>query len=174
MNSMDGSGSDDALCTDQFGIDQFRTDQFWMKQALSLAIMAEEGGEVPVGAVLVLSGKIIGQGWNQPILSHDPSAHAEIIALRQGGGKVGNYRLLHSTLYVTLEPCSMCAGAALYARIDRLVYGAPDPKTGAVDSVHQLLSHPSANHRVAVSRGVLQNECAAILTNFFRRRRRDN
>ena len=123
-------------------------DAYWMKQALALAQKAWEQGEVPVGAILVLDDEVIGQGWNRPITRHDPTAHAEIMALQQGGQIVQNYRLLNATLYVTLEPCVMCAGAMVHSRIKRLVYGASDLKTGAAGSLLDVLRHPGMNHQI--------------------------
>lgn len=147
------------------------SDEYWMRQALSLAQRAQEEGEVPVGALLVLDNQVIGEGWNRPIGRHDPTAHAEIMALRQGGAVLQNYRLLNATLYVTLEPCVMCAGAMVHSRIRRLVYGAADEKTGAVGSLVDILRHPGMNHQVEIVSGVLVEECAATLSNFFRMRR---
>ncbi len=146
-------------------------DEIWMRHALALAERAEQEGEVPVGAVLVLDGQVIGEGWNQSVGRHDPTAHAEILALREGGTRLGNYRLVDSTLYVTLEPCVMCAGALIHSRIGRLVYGAADPKTGAAGSVFSLLDDPRHNHQVQVSSGILAGECSEQLSAFFRRRR---
>lgn len=147
------------------------TDQRWMAHALKLAQRAADMGEVPVGAVLVRDEEVIAEGWNRPIASHDPSAHAEMVALREGAQALKNYRLTGLTLYVTLEPCAMCAGAIIHSRIARLVYGAPDPKAGAVDSVYDIISKPRLNHAVAASGGVLAEECGAILQAFFRARR---
>lgn len=149
-----------------------RTDQEVMAQALELAKRAAELGEVPVGAVLVLDGEVIGVGHNQPIASHDPTAHAEIQALRAGALNVGNYRLPEATLFVTLEPCMMCAGAMVHARIKRLVYGASDPKTGAIDSMAKLLDQSFLNHRIDYQGGVLAEACGVVLSEFFRQRRR--
>ncbi|HIP52542.1 MAG TPA: tRNA adenosine(34) deaminase TadA [Chromatiales bacterium] len=147
-------------------------DRHFMGRALELAAHAEDEGEVPVGAVVVLDGEIVGKGWNQPIGQHDPTAHAEIVALRNAGEYCGNYRLPGATLYVTLEPCPMCAGAMIHARIARLVFGAPDPKGGAVGSVFDLLPPDERfNHRMECSGGVLAEECAARLQAFFRKRR---
>lgn len=143
----------------------------WMRHALVLAARAGSQGEVPVGAVLVRDGEAIGEGWNRPIASHDASAHAEIAALRDAGGRVGNYRLPGTTLYVTLEPCVMCAGAIVHARIARVVYGADDPKTGAAGSVFDTLTSDRHNHRVAVTAGVLADQAGALLRDFFRERR---
>lgn len=146
-------------------------DEFWMRHALKLARRAWDEGEVPVGAVLVQGDRVIGEGWNRPICHHDPTAHAEIIALRQGGQVLGNYRLSDTTLYVTLEPCVMCAGAMIHGRITRLVYGAHDEKTGAAGSLLNVLGHPGMNHRIHTEQGVLAEECAAMLSDFFRQRR---
>ena len=148
-------------------------DQDFMRHALVLAERAERmDDEIPVGAVLVdASGGIIGEGWNRNIAEHDPTAHAEIIAMRQAGKRLGNHRLPGSTLYVTLEPCAMCAMAAVHARIARLVFAARDPKTGAAGSVFDLLADPRHNHRVEVQGGVLAEEASIRLTNYFRRKR---
>lgn len=143
----------------------------WMRRALELAARAEAEGEVPVGALVVLNGEIIGEGWNRPIRSHDPTAHAEIVALRAAAAKLGNYRLTGATLYVTLEPCPMCAGAIVHARIARVVFGAADPLAGAAGSVFNLLESSALNHRVQVERGVLAEECSARLKTFFQARR---
>jgi tRNA(adenine34) deaminase len=142
-----------------------------MRRALVLAHLAQDAGEVPVGAVLTMDGTIIGEGWNQPILSSDPTAHAEIIALRTAALRQNNYRLPGTTLYVTLEPCAMCAGAIVHARVERVVYGARDPKTGAAGSVFNLLASPSLNHQAAISWGVLEDQCGDLLRRFFRERR---
>lgn len=146
-------------------------DAYWMKQALALAQKAWEQGEVPVGAILVLDDEVIGQGWNRPITRHDPTAHAEIMALQQGGQIVQNYRLLNATLYVTLEPCVMCAGAMVHSRIKRLVYGASDLKTGAAGSLLDVLRHPGMNHHIEITAGVMANECSEMLSQFFQQRR---
>ncbi len=144
----------------------------WMRHALSLARRAEAEGEVPVGAVLLDSeGELLGEGWNRPIGSHDPSAHAEIVALRAAAQRLGNYRLTGTTLYVTLEPCIMCVGAIVHARVKRVVYGAPDPRTGAAGSAFDVLQSPLHNHRVEVTVGVLADECGAILKKFFQKKR---
>jgi len=143
-----------------------------MRRALELAQQAEAEGEVPVGAVVVHEERIIGEGWNQPIGGHDPSAHAEIMAMRDAGRCTNNYRLPGSTLYVTLEPCPMCAGAMVHARVERLVFGAFDPKAGAAGSVFDLLpSDERFNHRLIAEGGVLNEECGELLRGFFRRRR---
>ena len=146
-------------------------DEQFMRRALSLARIAAEHGEVPVGAVLVSEGEVIGEGWNQPIGANDPSAHAEIVALRQAAARLGNYRLPGTTLYVTLEPCVMCAGAIIHARVKRLVYAAPDPKTGAAGSVFDIFASGRVNHRVDVCAGVLARDCGEELRQFFISRR---
>ena len=145
----------------------------WMQRALALAERAEhEDDEIPVGALLVSAeGEVIGEGWNRNITERDPSAHAEIVALRQAGARVGNHRLLGSTLYVTLEPCAMCAMAMVHARVARVVFGASDPKTGAAGSVFDLLTDPRHNHRVEVIGGVLADDAGSRLTNYFRKKR---
>lgn len=143
----------------------------WMQHALALARRAEQEGEVPVGAVLVRNGSIIGEGWNRPIGNHDPTAHAEIMALRAGALAVSNYRLANTTLYVTLEPCVMCAGAIIHARVARLVYGAIDPKGGAAGSVADIFALSELNHRVVVAGGVLTEACGNVLRAFFQARR---
>jgi len=142
-----------------------------MRRALELARRGEAGGEVPVGAVVVLEGKEIGAGWNRPVSSLDPTAHAEILALREAAEAVANYRLCGATLYVTLEPCVMCAGAIVHARIARLVFGARDIRFGGVRSKFRLADSELLNHRVEVTEGVLGPECAALLEEFFRQRR---
>lgn len=146
-------------------------DEFWMRSALLLAEHAEKNNEVPVGAVLVLDDCAISDGYNRPISTHDPCAHAEIIALRAGAEKIGNYRLINATLYVTLEPCIMCAGAMVHARIKRLVYGATDPKAGAIISMSHILDQPFLNHRIDHIGGLLAEQCACLLSDFFRERR---
>ena len=148
------------------------TDASLMQRALELAWQGRESGEVPVGAVVVLDGAIVGEGFNQPIGAHDPTAHAEIVALRQAGQCVGNYRLSGATLYVTIEPCQMCVGAMIHARIARLVYGAPEPKAGAIESAMRAHEHPSLNHRLEVSGRVLEEDCRALMQSFFAERRR--
>ncbi|BCU54573.1 tRNA-specific adenosine deaminase [Enterobacter kobei] len=147
------------------------THEYWMRHALTLAQRAWDEGEVPVGAVLVHNNQVIGEGWNRPIGRHDPTAHAEIMALRQGGLVQQNYRLLDTTLYVTLEPCVMCAGAMVHSRIGRLIFGARDAKTGAAGSLIDVLHHPGMNHRVEIVEGILRDECAGMLSDFFRQRR---
>lgn len=143
----------------------------FMRRALELADRAAEEGEVPVGAVVVKAGKIVGEGWNRPIVSNDPTAHAEIQALRQAAERIGNYRLIDTTLYVTLEPCAMCAGAMVHARIQRLVFSARDSKTGAAGSVMNLVQHPQLNHQVDITEGVLAEVSSEKLRQFFRNRR---
>jgi tRNA(adenine34) deaminase len=142
-----------------------------MGLALEEARRAESEGEVPVGAVVVLDGQLIGRGRNRVIANLDPTAHAEILALREAAAAVGNYRLIGATLYATLEPCAMCCGAAVNARVGRVVYGATDPKAGAAHSLYQLLEDMRLNHRAAVSAGVLGVECGALLSGFFQKRR---
>jgi tRNA(adenine34) deaminase len=143
----------------------------WMTRALELAQRAAAEGEVPVGAVVVRDGEVIGEGWNRPIAAHDPTAHAEIQALRAAAEHVGNYRLVDTTLYVTLEPCAMCAGAMVHARVRRVVYGAADPRAGAGGSVFNLLQAQQLNHQSEICCGVLADACAALLREFFRARR---
>lgn len=145
--------------------------QRWMREALALAQRGHEQGEVPVGAVVVRGGEVIGAGWNRPIAAHDPTAHAEIVALREAAQRIGNYRLHDTTLYVTLEPCVMCAGAILHARIARVVFGAYDPRAGASGSVFDVLETDRLNHRVEVMGGVLAEDCGALLKRFFTERR---
>lgn len=146
-------------------------DESYMWRALELARQAQRAGEVPVGAVLVHDDAIIAEGWNQPIRAHDPSAHAEMITLRAAGQALASYRLLDTTLYVTLEPCPMCAGAMVHARVRRLVFGAPDPRAGAAGSVFNLVQHPALNHRIEFTSGVLGEECGSLLREFFLARR---
>jgi tRNA(adenine34) deaminase len=147
------------------------TDEHFMRRALALAREAEAAGEVPVGAVIVREGAIVAEGWNQPIRAHDPSAHAEMIALRAAGQALGTYRLTDTTLYVTLEPCAMCAGAMVHARVRRLVFGAADPRAGAAGTVFNIVQHAALNHRIECSAGVLAEECGALLREFFSARR---
>jgi len=147
------------------------TDEGWMHKAIAQAREAQAAGEVPVGAVLVKDGGFVAQGWNRPIGACDPSAHAEVVTLRAAAARLGNYRLPGCTLYVTLEPCAMCAGAIIQARLERVVYGAADPKTGAAGSVFDILCSGKLNHQVAVDGGVLAEECGRLLTEFFRNRR---
>jgi len=147
------------------------TDELWMEEALREAVRARALGEVPVGAVVVLEGVIVGRACNQNLLGSDPTAHAEVVALREAARAVGNHRLTGCELFVTLEPCAMCAGAMVHARLKRVVYGADDPKAGAVHSVLQVLNHPRLNHQTQVSGGVLAGRCAELLQSFFRARR---
>lgn len=147
------------------------TDELWMEEALRCAQRALEMGEVPVGAVVIHGDEIIGRGWNRNITDSDPSAHAEIIALRGAAARMGNHRLGDCALFVTIEPCAMCAGAMVHARIQRLVYGSDDPKAGAVRSVMQVLNHPQLNHKVEVQSGVLAGRSAELLQTFFKKRR---
>jgi tRNA(adenine34) deaminase len=149
------------------------SDELWMEEALRSAQRAVNGGEVPVGAIVVCAGKIVGRGWNRNLTDVDPTAHAEILALREAGARVGNHRLGDCELFATIEPCAMCAGAMVHARLKRLVYGADDPKAGAVPSVLQVLNHPQLNHQMEVSRGVLAQRCADLLQSFFRQRREE-
>ena len=142
----------------------------FIRAALVLAQQARERGEVPVGAVVVLDGVVIGEGFNQPISSNDPTAHAEIVALRDAARRIGNYRLTGATLYVTIEPCQMCVGAMVHARIARVVYGAPEPKAGAIDSAMRAHEHPSLNHRMEATGGVLEAECREVLTGVLQRK----
>jgi tRNA(adenine34) deaminase len=143
----------------------------WMRKALALAARAEQAGEVPIGALVIRDGTLLGEGWNRPIGSHDPTAHAEIVALRAAAAAVADYRLVGATLYVTLEPCPMCASAIAHARIERLVFGAWDPRQGAAGSAFNLVSSDAMNHRVDTFGGVLSDECGALLRGFFASRR---
>jgi tRNA(adenine34) deaminase len=143
----------------------------FLARALELAREAASAGEVPVGAVVVKDGEIVAEGWNRPIGTCDPTAHAEIIALRAAGTALGTYRLTDTTLYVTLEPCAMCAGAMVHARVRRLVFGATDPRAGAAGSVFNVAQNPALNHRMEVSGGLLADECGALLRDFFAARR---
>ena len=150
------------------------SDEFWMEEALRAAQRALEAGEVPVGAVVVYAGEIIGRGWNRNITDSDPTAHAEIVALRQAAAHLGNHRLGDCELFVTIEPCPMCAGALVHSRVKRVVYGADDPKAGAIHSVLQVLNHPKLNHRTEVRGGVLAGRSAELLQSFFRSRREES
>jgi tRNA(adenine34) deaminase len=143
----------------------------FMRMALEQAREARRAGEVPIGAVVVLDAQVVGRGFNQPIGTHDPTAHAEIVAMRDASRRVGNYRLTGATLYVTVEPCLMCVGAMVHARVGTLVYGAPEPKAGAVESTQRAHEHPALNHRLTVVGGVLEDECRAVMQQFFRERR---
>ena len=146
-------------------------DEYWMRRALDLAERAQAEGEVPVGSVLVMGEDCIAEGWNRSINAHDPTAHAEITALRAGAAQLQNYRLPGATLYVTLEPCAMCAGAIILTRIERLVYATADPRTGAAGSVFNILQSEQLNHRVELTGGILEQEAATLLQTFFRNRR---
>jgi|SRR5215472_2450143 len=146
-------------------------DAAWMERALEQAELAGAAGEVPVGALVIKDGEIIGQGHNRNLLDDDPTAHAEIVALRQAAARHGNHRLTGCTMVATIEPCSMCAGALIHARIARLVYGASDPKAGAAGSIVQVINHPGLNHRMEVTAGVLAGKCSEILQKFFRQKR---
>jgi tRNA(adenine34) deaminase len=143
----------------------------FMREALALADEAARAGEVPVGAVVVAGGEIVGRGRNRPVGSHDPTAHAEIVAMREAAGRLGNYRLTGATLYVTVEPCLMCVGAMVHARIGTVVYGAAEPKAGAIESTQRAHEHPALNHRLAVVSGVLEDECRERVQRFFQERR---
>jgi tRNA(adenine34) deaminase len=145
-----------------------------MREALTEAQAAADAGEVPIGAIAVLDGEIVGRGQNRVLRDTDPTAHAEIVAMRAAARAVANYRLIECELFVTLEPCAMCAGAMIHARLKRLVYGAGDPKAGAAGSVLQVLNHPRLNHQLALTAGVLEEECGGLLREFFRQRRLDN
>ena len=149
------------------------TDAHWMRYALNRAIEAGERGEVPVGAIVVIDGDLIAEGFNQPIATNDPTAHAEIVAIRRAAAQLGNYRLTGASLYVTIEPCQMCVGAMVHARIARLIYGAPEPKAGAIESAMRAHEHPSLNHRIEVTGGVLASEARDVMQDFFRDRRKD-
>jgi tRNA(adenine34) deaminase len=147
------------------------TDTDYMARALELARMAEAAGEVPVGALIVRDGVVVAEGWNRPIGTCDPTAHAEMVALRAAGAALGTYRLTGTTLYVTLEPCAMCASAMVHARVQRLVFAAPDPRAGAAGSVFNIVQHPSLNHRIECTAGVLAEPCSTMLRSFFLARR---
>lgn len=153
------------------GSDSVTPDDDWMRHALTLAHKAAELGEVPVGAVLVKDGQLLAEGWNQPIINNDPTAHAEIMAIRNAAKLVENYRLPGTTLYITIEPCSMCAGAIIHSRIARVVFGASEPRAGAAGSVINLLQNEQFNHQTEITSGVLENECSQILKDFFAKRR---
>jgi tRNA(adenine34) deaminase len=147
-------------------------DEFYMRRAIELAREAEAAGEVPVGAVIVRDGEVVAEGFNRPISTRDPTAHAEMVALRAAAARIDNYRLLGTTLYVTLEPCAMCAGAMVHARVQRLVYAATDPRAGACGSIFNVVQNPALNHRLEVVPGVLGEECSTLLREFFVSRRR--
>lgn len=147
-------------------------DQYCMQRALALANTAKESGEVPIGAVLALEGQVVAEGYNQPIAQHDPTAHAEVVALRIAAKKIGNYRLVNSTLYTTLEPCCMCAGAIVHARVMRVVFAAKDPRAGASGSVFNLLNSSVLNHSAHVEHGLFAEESSLLLKQFFKEKRR--
>ena len=163
--------SSDELSSDQLSSDELASDELWMEEALRCAQRALEADEVPVGAVVVSAGRVVGRGWNRNLADCDPTAHAEIVALREAGRNVGNHRLGDCELFATIEPCPMCAGAAVHARVRRLVYGADDPKAGAVHSILQVVNHPSLNHRMEIRGGVLAGRSAEMVQEFFRKRR---
>ena len=146
-------------------------DAAWMELALEQAVLAAAAGEVPVGALVIKDGEVLGRGHNRNLLDDDPTAHAEIVALRQAAARLGNHRLTGCTMVATIEPCAMCAGALIHARIARLVYGASDPKAGAAGSVLQVINHPGLNHRMEVTAGVLAEKCSVVLQDFFRQKR---
>src|SRR5690242_8477540 len=153
------------------GVNSTPNDEHWMGAALAEAAAAQQAGEVPVGAVIVNDGKLIARGQNRNLRDNDPSAHAEIVALREAGRFLGNHRLDGCELFVIIEPCAMCAGAMVHARLKRLVYGAKDPKAGAVESVIPVVNHPKLNHQMEIRGGVLEEECSQMLRNFFRAKR---
>lgn len=153
--------------------EQNNKDLYYMARAFKLAQQAESYNEIPVGAVVVANDEVIGEGFNQSIMLNDPSAHAEMLAIRQAGQKINNYRMLGCTLYVTLEPCPMCAGLLVHSRINRLVYATKDEKTGAAGSLLDLVNHPSLNHQIEVNEGVMAQECSHLLSAFFKRRREE-
>ncbi|RDH84765.1 MAG: tRNA adenosine(34) deaminase TadA [endosymbiont of Galathealinum brachiosum] len=148
--------------------------EYWMQQAIQLARKAADEDEVPVGAIIVKNDQLIAEGWNQPIQSHDPSAHAELMAIRNAGQVLNNYRLIDTTMYVTLEPCSMCVGAMIHARVKQLVFGASDLKTGATGSAINLIHDPIHNHKIEVTGGVMEDECREVLQYFFKQKRERN
>jgi tRNA(adenine34) deaminase len=153
------------------GVMDMQQDRRFMRRALNLAQNARQAGEVPIGAVLTVDGAVVGEGYNRPISSRDPTAHAEVQALRDAAQRLGNYRLPGSVLYVTLEPCAMCAGALMHARVARVVFGAPDPKSGACGGVVNLFAEPRLNHHAQIQGGLLAEECGALLRAFFALRR---
>lgn len=161
--------SSDSLMNESQAVAEF--DRAWMRRALDLANRASDAGEVPVGAVIVKDGQLLGEGWNRVIQLNDPSAHAEILALREAGERLENYRLPGCSLYVTLEPCAMCAGAMLHARLEQVYFGAGDPKTGAMGGTFDLYGDYPHNHHVMAHGGLLESECSSLLKEFFRSRR---
>jgi tRNA(adenine34) deaminase len=152
---------------------EIEQDQFWMAQALEYADRAEQQNEIPVGAVIVKDNQMVSAGWNQSICNHDPSAHAEMLAIREAGKVLQNYRLIDCTLYVTLEPCPMCAGLLVHSRLKRVVFGASDAKTGAAGSIMNIVNEPKLNHQLEVTEGVLAQVCSQKLSDFFKRRRKE-
>lgn len=160
------------MSSDTLILDETLNDEKWMRHALTLAHKAAAAGEVPVGAVLVRDEQLLSEGWNQPIIHHDPTAHAEIMAIRAAAKQVENYRLPGTTLYITIEPCSMCAGAIIHARIARVVFGAAEPRAGAAGSALNLLHNDLFNHQVEVTSGILAEECGQVLKDFFAVRRK--
>lgn len=171
-NFYDDDSSESPPEGDQLGLDAVDWDTHFMRQALSLAAQAMEADEVPVGAVVTLGRRVVGVGWNQREALRDPTAHAEMIAITQAAATLESWRLAECTLYVTLEPCPMCAGAILQARVPRVVYGAQDPKAGAVDSLFRLLDDVRLNHRAEVTGGVMADQCGGILSHFFQEKRK--
>jgi len=168
----DDGFSDDSVYDDTFSDDAFSdNDRKFMRRAIELAKIADSHDEIPVGAVVVCAGEIVGEGFNQSIMNNDPSAHAEMMAIRDAGKNLQNYRLLDCTLYVTLEPCPMCAGLLVHSRIKRLVFASNDLKTGAAGSAFSLVKHEKHNHQVVVTAGLLADECSTMLSTFFKRRR---
>jgi tRNA(adenine34) deaminase len=157
--------------TTQYPANQAEIDFHFMARALELAREAEAAGEVPVGAVIVKAGVVVAEGWNRPISTNDPTAHAEVVAMRAAANALQTYRLLDSTLYVTLEPCAMCAGAMVHARVKRVVFAATDPRAGAAGSIFNIVQHSALNHRLEITGGVMADECAVELRNFFAARR---
>ena len=153
------------------GIAQDNSDLSWMQQAYALAQQAQQQDEVPIGAVLIKDGELMAAGYNQTITQNDPTAHAEIITLRAAANAIDNYRLLDTTMYVTLEPCAMCAGALVQARVTRLVYACADPRAGAAGSIFNVVNHDALNHRLQVTSGVMEDECSQLLQDFFQQRR---
>ncbi len=157
--------------SDELSSGELVSDELWMEESLRCAQRALEAGEVPVGAVVVCAGRVVGRGWNRNLADCDPTAHAEIVALREAGRNLGNHRLGDCELFATIEPCAMCAGAAIHARVRRLVYGADDPKAGAVHSILQVVNHPSLNHQMEIRGRVLAGRSAEMVQEFFRNRR---
>jgi tRNA(adenine34) deaminase len=163
--------TDQLLSADKLSSDEPSSDELWMEEALRCAQRALEAGEVPVGAVVVCKGRVVGRGWNRNLTDFDPTAHAEIAALREAGRNLGNHRLGDCELFATIEPCAMCAGAAVHARVRRLVYGADDSKAGAIHSILQVVNHPGLNHQMEIRGGVLAGRSAEMVQEFFRKRR---